>query len=576
MEGAAMKDIEKLSSQPGPLNRLARFLIDTARMKRHEHQIHEHQIEEVQALVHQIQEVQALAQRLDSDIVRGFAALVERLDNDLSRLKENAQEHSQAVFQIIDQMSGLAEQVRRGALPRTHDHPSAIGTTPRRDGGVRETAQPSAASSSPAPTGASSAQTAATSSDSAGFDLGTSRQYWRLAPSGIGKHDTAELREMSADQLEGLWNEAYTARMRVYPEEAEFLKAIAPELNGKRVLSIGSGLGLLEIFLQSRGATLTCADIVDSNLAVIRKISERKNGRAISTILIEEADQSFGGPYDVVLIYGSLMTMPEAMQRSLLRRCRAALVPEGSIILMLYTWEFARATRGWSSQDEFDPKTFALSSDPTVGEEDCPWSDWHDDSKLLALVDGELETKRRQFFNQGWYIWYELGKAGEGHSPSLFFHPDGLTEGDILEEVALVRGRLGRAQAGVRFTISAPGAEYLWVDMARQRSKLNERANTVLLEVDVEQGALSIGLLDLERQTFAFSQAVWQPGRHTHVFTISEVPAQFSVVVSNFPQSGSSQASFVLNRIALLDRPEAVPSLPGLNEGGQLQRSATL
>jgi len=243
---------------------------------------------------------------------------------------------------------------------------------------------------------------------------------------------------------------------------------------------------------------------------------------------------------------------------------------------MLYTWEFARVTCGWSSKDEFDPKTFALSSDPTVGEEDCPWSDWHDDSKLLALVDGELEIKRRQFFNQGWYIWYELGKAGEGHSPSLFFHPDGLTEGDILEEVALVRGRLGRAQAGVRFTISAPGAEFLWVDMARQRSKLNERANTVLLEVDVEQGALSIGLLDLERQTFAFSQAVWQPGRHTHVFTISEVPAQFSVVVSNFPQSGSSQASFVLNRIALLDRPEAVPSLPGLNEGGQLQRSATL
>jgi len=417
---------------------------------------------------------------------------------------------------------------------------------------------------------------AATASDSAGFDLDTSRRYWRLAPSGIGKHDTAELREMSADQLEELWNEAYTARMRVYPEEAEFLKAIAPELNGKRVLSIGSGLGLLEIFLQSRGATLTCADIVDSNLAVIRKISERKNGRAVSTILIEEAEQSFGGPYDVVLIYGSLMTMPEAMQRSLLRRCRAALVPEGSIILMLYTWEFARATRGWSSQDEFDPKTFALSSDPTVGEEDCPWSDWHDDSKLLALVDGELEIKRRQVFNQGWYIWYEVGKAGEGHSPSLFFHPDGLTEGDILEEVALVRGRLGRAQAGVRFTISAPGAEYLWVDMARQRSKLNERANTVLLEVDVEQGALSIGLLDLERQTFAFSQAVWQPGRHTHVFTISEVPAQFSVVVSNFPQSGSSQASFVLNRIALLDRPEAVPSLPGLNEGGQLQRSATL
>src|SRR4051794_1264296 len=41
-------------------------------------------------LKHQTNEVQALGQRLDSDVVKGFAALVSRLDDDIILLKENA------------------------------------------------------------------------------------------------------------------------------------------------------------------------------------------------------------------------------------------------------------------------------------------------------------------------------------------------------------------------------------------------------------------------------------------------------------------------------------------------------
>lgn len=595
LEGTTMKNVERLSGLPGQFEKLTRLIGDfvgrghrieaklerlewvETRLERLEPQL-ARLVQGTEAkladLIHQTREVQALGQRLDSDVVRGFAAVAERLDNDVTWLKENAQEHTRAVDQIVDQLNGLSLQVRRSAQPQAQDHPGAPSAAPGRSGDTRTPAQPNAGLSPPVSAGPTARRMNAEADGMAGFNLNVSRNYWRLAPSGLGKHDTTELRNMPADELEGLWNEAYAARMRVYPEEAEFLKAIAPELDGKRILSIGSGLGLLEIFLQSRGATLTCADIVDSNLAVIQKVSAEKNGHAISTILIEDAEQDFGGPYDVVLIYGSLMTMPEPMQRSLLRRCRAALVPQARMILMLYTWEFARVTRGWTAKEEFDPKAFALASDPTVGEEDCPWSDWHDDEKLLALTDGQLGIRRRQFFNQGWYVWYELGDVGAGQPPSLFFDPDVLTQGNVLEEIALVRGTIAHAQAGVHLATTATDSEYLWVDMARRRSKLNERANTVLVEVDLQEGALSVGVLDLDRQAFAFSQAVWQPGRHTHVFTIDEIPARFSVVVSNFPQHGSGRSSFVLKRIALLDRPDAIPSLPGLERPNRTRQRA--
>src|SRR3954452_13990824 len=104
VEGAAMKDVEKLLSRPGLLSRLARVLMDrTERDQQARTSLELRKSFERQD--HLIREVHALGQRLDSDVVKGFAALVERLDNldkDVSRMRMSAQEHSQAVLQIVD------------------------------------------------------------------------------------------------------------------------------------------------------------------------------------------------------------------------------------------------------------------------------------------------------------------------------------------------------------------------------------------------------------------------------------------------------------------------------------------
>src|SRR4051812_29220828 len=110
-----MKDGERLYGLPGPLEKLSRLITSSVsrkyrveekltrlewietRLERLEPQLaqFEQRTESKFAeLKHQTSEVQALGQRLDSDVVKGFAALVSRLDDDIILLKENAQEQS--------------------------------------------------------------------------------------------------------------------------------------------------------------------------------------------------------------------------------------------------------------------------------------------------------------------------------------------------------------------------------------------------------------------------------------------------------------------------------------------------
>jgi SAM-dependent methyltransferase len=208
------------------------------------------------------------------------------------------------------------------------------------------------------------------------FDIKRSQSYWRFVPSGEGKHNSAELIELPDVELERIWDRAFASRFLRYPEEECFIRQMAAEFKNKRILSIGSGMGFHEIYYQQRGARVTCCDIVETNLQVIRRICTIKGLEPIQTIISADSSrESFEGPYDVAFIYGSLMAMPAAEQRHLLTQVRKALHPDGQIVLMLYTWKFAESTCGWNSPAEFDPLIFAKASDPTTEGEHCPWSD---------------------------------------------------------------------------------------------------------------------------------------------------------------------------------------------------------
>lgn len=393
------------------------------------------------------------------------------------------------------------------------------------------------------------------------FDLAKSRVYWRHAPSGEGKHDTAALLELDDHALEQIWNNAFAKRFAQYPEEDVFLRRMASEFAGKRVLSIGSGLGLHEIYYQLHGARMTCCDIVASNLDVIRRVAAIKGAQGIETLVSRGADQDLGGPFDVVFIYGSLMTMPEPLQRELLARAMAALVAGGRIVLMLYTWEFARGTCGWSSRDEFDPVAFARASDPSVGAEHCPWSDWHDDAKLEALVDGKMHVRRRQLWNQDWFSWHELSSE-RTDDPEPFFAQEELLAVRVVREFPLDAFHLAEAEVASRDGALAVATKpnnfaYALVTEPLSGSAADGAANALLVDAELHDGGFSVGLLDEEKNAFTAAAPVWQPGRMRHVIAVARMPRQFRIVVSNHRPGAPAASRFDLFRVALLERETA-------------------
>jgi len=334
-------------------------------------------------------------------------------------------------------------------------------------------------------------------------------------------------------------------------------------MRGRAVLSVGSGLGFLELFFASHGASMTCVDIVASNLEVIRRKATLSRVSNVETRLVQDPECPEYGPADscdVALFYGSLMTMPLALQQACIQQVKSVLRPGGTMILMLYTWEFARETCGWSDPSQFDPAEFARASDPSVGEEHCPWSDWHDDAKVLALAGPGMVITRRQIWNQGRYVWYELGHSSEDRVPGTFFTEATLLEGQVLFDLPLEEFTAADATVVVtddtvdvattenqfHYALVSPSIE---IDAGRA-----ENLNLLVVELFLMNGGLSVGLLDEVENRFIATALATTSGKHRLVLRFPGSLSSLRVVFSNHRQLAGA-STFHVHRVAFMYRP---------------------
>lgn len=390
------------------------------------------------------------------------------------------------------------------------------------------------------------------------YDFDEARTYWRHAPSGSGKHDTGDMLRLPNGAFIEEWTTAFNRRFRQYAEESLWLRDRAREFAGKRVLSIGSGIGLHELYYLACGADVTCCDIVRTNLEVIDRAARIMGIGSPCFLISDGPDFDLAGPYDVVFIYGSLMTMPEAEQVRLMSRAVKAATSDATIVLMLYTWKFAADTCGWRSPEKFEPGTFARASDPSVGQEHCPWSDWHDDKKLAALFatsapQGSWKPARRQLWNNDWYVWYDFTRTATGTATS-YFEPEALHALEGATDVDLA----AFAAADARISLGADGlkvvttvnqfhyAAHADVDVAH-RSVIN----SMLVSGRVEAGGLSASVLDDDRNAFIGSCIIDGEGRFRAICRFAGLPERARIVISNHRMRHPDQSSFVIESIRL-------------------------
>ena len=390
------------------------------------------------------------------------------------------------------------------------------------------------------------------------FNLDEARRYWRHAPAGSGKVDTDALvaaGETSAD----VWDAAFRSRLLAYPEEEQFLRTFAAGVRGLRLVSIGSGLGFHELFYAAHGARVTCCDIVATNLAAIERAAARRRLTVDTFCRPDLTTQALPGPADVVFVYGCLMHMPPDAQRALFARVRAALAPGGRVVLMVYAWEFAHRLCGWTDPAAFDPVAFARASDPTVGDEACPWSDWHDDRKLLALAGDGSRVTRRQAWNDEQFVWYELSESPAAGEPPPFFEQTALADGDLRLRL---RPRDFTAEDATlerrwrRVTVHAAPSRSSYV-LASRVLDAPARANAVAIDVAVEQGASSAGILDVDAQRFVSVATRSTRGRHAALLLADPLPRRFQIVLSNHQPKAPAPGVFVVYGARVLARPIA-------------------
>jgi SAM-dependent methyltransferase len=390
------------------------------------------------------------------------------------------------------------------------------------------------------------------------FSIERAQSYWRFVPSGEGKHNTVELAQLPDRELEPLWDRAFASRFLRYPEEDSFMQVMAESFHGKQILSIGSGMGFHEIYYQKHGAHITCCDIVPSNLEVIRRISKIKGLSAIKTIPSDNsAQETFNGPFDVAFVYGSLMAMPADDQRRLLAQVKKALRPSGRIVLMLYTWDFAKSTCGWDSTADFDPLVFARASDPSVAEEHCPWSDWHDDAKLLDLAGPDMRITHRQLWQQGLFVWYGLEFGTASDDPLSFFDRAKFLEGmpvaelrpDSFEPVA---SRIATVGHGL---LVETGTDPFAYAVKSSMCEPVKSFNAVRADISLFDGGVSLGVLDVASQSFLNTACVTVQGRQSIVMPVPVNLSNFQMILSNHRLAGPGSSSFVLHRMELINRP---------------------
>jgi anaerobic magnesium-protoporphyrin IX monomethyl ester cyclase len=222
-------------------------------------------------------------------------------------------------------------------------------------------------------------------------------------PTVDGRMRTDELLALPDEELLRLWLEA-RERQTVgdgFATRGWYHLLYADALRGKRVLEIGCGLAFDGITFAQHGARVTFADIVESNVEVVRKLCKILKLDDVGFHYVKDVESlsSLDSGYDVVLASGSLhnapfdVMYPEAQE--LLRHLRVG----GRWLQLAYP------KSRWRREGRLPFDIWGILTDG----KGTPWAEWYDVPKLFRLLaPAKFNVVLYLEFDKGNYNWFDL------------------------------------------------------------------------------------------------------------------------------------------------------------------------
>jgi len=394
------------------------------------------------------------------------------------------------------------------------------------------------------------------------YSFKEAQDYWKYAPSGSGKIDTSKLIRLNDEDFKKAVYPHHRSRYYYFWEDVSILNKFAEDFKGKNVLAIGTGIGHDEIPFMKAGAKVTCTDIVESNLKVIERIAKLEGVTNLSTILINDIENpNYPDVYDVIYARGCLHQMPFDMTKQYIELLKGHLKRDGVIVVSFYTHEFVQQT----TKDD-DPTVFAIASDPSVDGSDNPWSEWYDLDKTRRLFGEDMYIKSIQklvhFARNNYYVAAFANELDEIPEPKEIVDLDGF-ENDLNEPIHSLNihnyyvGDATISKNDDDSLLIATGSNqfgYAYISEKIITSNFEAMPNKVSIDLDVLHGGASLGILDVEKDTFVLSKVLPAIGRRKEYFYLetSILPPVIRIIVSNYQQTEPGPSQFKLYGVDLL------------------------
>lgn len=227
---------------------------------------------------------------------------------------------------------------------------------------------------------------------------------WGEVPAGLlRRRNTSELHEISDGDLQLLWNRIHDEATTGigFSVRGWYHTLYAEALRGKRVLDVGSGLGIDGLTFARQGARMTFVDIVQSNLQVLERLCRIYSIPDASFYCLEDLGSLAALPtdFDVIWCQGSMINAPFAFAQ---RQAKALLehLPVGG------RWiELAYPRERWErdGRPAFDHWGSVTDGPGT------PWMEWYDLDRLQArLRPAEFDVVLHFNFHGNDFNWFDL------------------------------------------------------------------------------------------------------------------------------------------------------------------------